>query len=357
MPRRGENIYKRKDGRWEARYVKEVSIDGTKKYGSVYAKTYGEVKAKQKQVLLTPKFKENRYKITVAHVMNEWLVSNKAQIKISSYQKYKTVIDKHIQPELGFLEVQYMTKLTVQQYAESLLEKGLSKTTVNDSLIILSMGLSFAEEKYNIQVPKVSLLKNQPKEMRVLTAEEQNILVKYLLWKDDVYSFGMLLALFTGVRIGELCALTWDDISESTISINKTVQRIKKGNATEVVLLPPKTKSSVRTIPIPQELSALINKRRSYGNVLQQDNGKPVEPRLLQLKFKKYTAECGIDNINFHALRHSFSTRCIEIGFDVKTLSEILGHSDVKTTLNKYVHSTMMQKAKQMNMLKFNIAI
>lgn len=357
MPRRGENIYKRKDGRWEARYVKEVSIDGTKKYGSVYAKTYGEVKVKQKQVMLTPSFKENHYKITVAQVMNEWLDSNKAQIKISSYQKYKTVIDKHIQSELGFLEVQYMTKLTVQQYAESLLEKGLSKTTVNDSLIILSMGLSFAQEKYNIHVPKVSLLKNQPKEMRVLTVEEQNVLVKYLLWKDDVYSFGMLLALFTGIRIGELCALTWDDIFESTISINKTVQRIKKGNATEVVLLPPKTKSSVRTIPIPQELSTLINKRRSYGNVLQQDNGKPVEPRLLQIKFKKYTSECGIDNINFHALRHSFATRCIEIGFDVKTLSEILGHSDVKTTLNKYVHSTMTQKAKQMNMLKFNIAI
>lgn len=357
MPRRGENIYKRKDGRWEARYVKGVSIDGRKKYGSVYAKTYGEVKAKQNQILLNSNFKESHLRKTVALIMHEWLDSNKAQIKISSYQKYKTVIEKHIQPQLGFLEVQHLTKSTVQQYTESLLEKGLSKTTVNDSLIILSMGLSFAEEKYNIQVPKVSLLKNQPKEMRVLTVEEQNVLVRFLLIKDDVFGFGMLLALFTGLRIGELCALTWNDISENTITINKTVQRLKNGNSTEIVILPPKTKSSFRTIPIPLELSSMINRRRSFGNVLKQDNGKPVEPRLLQMKFKKYTAECGIDNINFHALRHSFATRCIEIGFDVKTLAEILGHSDVKTTLNKYVHSTMTQKAKQMNMLKFNMAI
>ena len=149
-----------------------------------------------------------------------------------------------------------------------------------------------------------------------------------------------------------------DALASSSIArVNKTIQRVQNDGYTEILILPPKTISSNRIIPIPKELMCLLKSKRAHGTVLKQDNGKTIEPRLMQIKFKKYTAECGIENINFHSLRHSFATRCVELGFDVKTLSEILGHSDVKTTLNKYVHSSMEQKAKQMDLLKFNIAI
>lgn len=357
MPRRGENIYKRKDGRWEARFIKEISVDGTKKYGSVYAKTYSEVKQKRQSVLTEIKSIKPTCKITVEFAIGEWLRHIKNQVKITSFQKYSCVVDKHIIPIIGKCEIKYLNSITIQKYTDKLLEQNLSRTTVNDILVVLGMGLSYAKKEYNIAIPKIPLVKNPPKEMRVLSLEEQNVFVKFLLSKNDIFAFGMLLAIFTGLRIGELCALTWEDITDNTITVNKTVQRIRKNNYTEVVILPPKTASSNRVIPIPKELLMLLKAKRSVGNVLVQENGKPVEPRLLQMKFKKYTAECGIENINFHALRHSFATRCVELGFDIKTLSEILGHSDVKTTLNKYVHSSMSQKSKQMDMLKFNIAI
>lgn len=357
MSRRGENIYKRKDGRWEARYIKEVSVDGTKKYGSVYAKTYNEVRAKQQMLLLSEKTKRNIVRYTVSDIMYEWLENNKNQVKITSYQKYKSTIENHIITELGKVQIQFITSVMIQQYTDKLLSKKISRTTVNDILIVLGMGLSYAEEEYNLHIPKISLVKNPPKEMRVLSVSEQNIFVNYLLNKNDVFSLGMLLALFTGLRIGELCALTWDDIGENTIRVNKTVQRVQRNGYTEIITSPPKTTSSNRIIPIPKELMYLLKSKRANGTVLKQDNGKQIEPRLMQMKFKKYTAECGIENINFHSLRHSFATRCVELGFDVKTLSEILGHSDVKTTLNKYVHSSMEQKSKQMDLLKLNIAI
>lgn len=357
MPRRGENIYKRKDGRWEARYIKEIGIDGTKKYGSVYATTYSEVKQKRQSILSEMKIVKPACKITVEFAICEWLQNIKNQIKITSFQKYKSVADNHIIPTIGKCETQHLNSNVIQWYTNILLEKKLSPTTVNDILVILGMGLSYAQSEYNTTIPKIPLVKNRPKEMRVLSLEEQNKFVEYLLSKNDIFSFGMLLALFTGLRIGELCALTWEDITDNTITVNKTVQRIQKNGYTEIIILPPKTLSSNRVIPIPKELLLLLKSKRNVGNVLVQENGKPIEPRLLQMKFKKYTAECGIENINFHALRHSFATRCVELGFDIKTLSEILGHSDVKTTLNKYVHSSMKQKSKQMDMLKFNIAI
>lgn len=201
MPRRGENIYKRKDGRWEARYIKEMSVDGTKKYGSVYAKTYNEVKAKQQMLLLSEKTKRNLVIFTVSDTMYEWLESNKNQVKITSYQKYKSTIEKHIIPELGKVQIQFLTSVSIQQYTDILLSKEISRTTVNDILIVLGMGLSYAEEEYNLHIPKIALVKNPTKEMRVLSVSEQNVFVEYLLNKNDVFSFGMLLALFTGLRI------------------------------------------------------------------------------------------------------------------------------------------------------------
>lgn len=291
-------------------------------------------------------------KITVSDLMNKWLKSVERNIKISTFEKYKCIVCKHIVPTLGDLYIKSLSSEDIQTFINGLLDDGLARSTINNIIVVLNMGLLFAEKEYNVSCPKAEFLKNQKKEMRVLSIDEQNKLVKYLIDKNDVYGFGMLLALFTGMRIGELCALKWEDVSEQTIKINKTMQRINKN----ILILPPKTESSVRTIPIPRYISETVEKnRKESGYVLQRENGEFTEPRLLQLKFKKYAEECEINNVHFHVLRHTFSTKCVESGFDIKTLSEILGHSDVKITLNKYVHSSMEQKIRNMEKIRYDI--
>ncbi len=325
----------------------------------LYINLRGDILSKYKE----ENFKGKTFKLfkskskTITEIMYEWLEISRNNIKISTYQKYKSTIERHIIPKIGELEPKDLSAVIIQKYTDWLLSENFSRTTINDILVVLGMGMNYCEKEYGIVIHKIKLLKTQKKEMRVLSITEQNRFVAFLLQKNDVFSFGMLLALFTGLRIGELCALTWEDIGEKTINVNKTIQRINKNGHTEILLLPPKTLSSNRIIPIPKEIALLLQTQRGRGLVLKQENGKQIEPRLMQLKFKKYTAECGIENINFHSLRHSFATRCVEIGFDIKTLSEILGHKDVKTTLNKYVHSSMEQKIRQMDLLKFNIAI
>ena len=356
MPRRGENIFKRKDGRWEARYVKEITVDGKKKYGSVYAQTYSEVKAKQQLYISQPQLTLQKCKApTLDLVMSEWLAKCKNQLKISTYQKYQTIIQNHISKQIGSLPINHITTDTISQFTDCLISDTnlLSRETINQILVVLSRGLEYAKEHYKTVCPEIHFLKCAKPSIRVLSLLEQQSLVGYLQGQSDVFSFGILLALYTGMRIGEICALQWEDISVETIWIKRTMQRLKTNtNKTEVMILPPKTASSDREIPIPQTLlSAIAERRKASGFVLLQVNGNIIEPRLLQNKFTKITKACGLSNAHFHTLRHTFATRCIEAGVDVKTLSEILGHSDVKTTLNKYVHSSMELKQNCMNKL------
>lgn len=358
MPRRGENIFKRKDGRWEARYVKEATLDGSKKYGSVYAKTYREVKAKQLLCISQPLTCSKKTVSTVDDIMREWLEQNKNQLKISSYQRYHIIIQNHISNHLGKIQIKHLTANTIVNFTDELLtNKRLSRESANQVLIVLGMGLEYAKTQYGAIIPKIHLLKSVKTKTRVLSVSEQQILVRYLLSENDIFSFGILLALYTGIRIGELCALRWDDFLENGIRIDKTMQRLKSASEkTEVMILPPKTSSSDRVVPVMAALVPIIEKfRRTSGYVLTRPNGKFTEPRLLQHRFAKCTEACGIENVHFHTLRHTFATRCIESGMDVKTLSEILGHSDVKTTLNKYVHSSLELKQSSIDKLSLMI--
>lgn len=356
MPRRGENIYKRKDGRWEARYVKEITADGKKKYGSVYASSYKEVKAKQQLCILQPTENHNPMRITVTELIAEWLSSMKNHVKPCTYQKYECICRNHIISDLGTIAVRYISRFTIMSFTERLLEKNLSAKTVNDILIVLGLALKYAQETYSITVPKINYVKEHQREMRVFSVQEQQVITEYLLQQIDIHKFGVLLALYTGMRIGELCALRWDDITDEYIVINKTMMRIKNEQGkTEVKIGSPKSESSNRIIPTPKCLLPMINQFRSNGYVLSNDKLKYTEPRLMQIKFGQMIAECNIEKTNFHALRHTFATRCIEAGVDVKTLSEFLGHSDVKTTLNRYVHSSFELKQKSMEQLEMSL--
>lgn len=357
MPRRGENIYKRKDGRWEARYIKEITADGKKKYGSVYANSYKDVKSKQQQYLLNPiQSVCNSVNLTVHILITEWLSSIKNQVKENTYQKYEGVCKNHIINEIGSVLVRLISNYTIMNFTNRLREKELSAKSVNDILIVLGLAFKYAEEEYEITTPRIRYLREEKKDMRVLSVNEQMQLTTYLNNNTDIYKFGILLALYTGIRVGELCALQWDDITDEYIEISKTMMRIKTDTGkTEIKIGSPKSDSSKRYIPTPQCLLSLINQFRSLGYVLSNDKLDHTEPRLMQIKFEKIIADCGLEKTNFHALRHTFATRCIEAGVDVKTLSEILGHSDVKTTLNRYVHSSF--ELKQKSMAQFEMSL
>lgn len=355
MPKKGTNIYKRKDGRWEARYVQSLNPDGTKKYASVYANSYREVR--DKQILCM----QNSHAVSAGNtnmlltdLMWNWLSSTENKVKRSTYLKYESMISNHLTSGIGQVQVKYITGSMVDQFTNEKLHGAnpLSPKSINDLLVILGLAFSYAEQEYGLTKPPLRRVKEPPKQMRVLSVSEQQTLENFLMRDMDTYKLGVLLALYTGLRVGELCALQWEDITDGNVTVNKSVHRIKKGNSTIVEVSTPKTPASNRMIPLPAFLLPVIEMHRTTGPVVSTHKGKQAEPRLMQLKFEKYVAACGLEKANFHALRHTFATRCVEAGFDVKTLSEILGHTDVKTTLNRYVHSSYALKQENMEKLK-----
>ena len=178
--------------------------------------------------------------------------------------------------------------------------------------------------------------------------------MSYILNHIDNAKFGVLLSLYTGLRIGELCGLQWQEVTDNAIQINHTLQRLKNNtNHTSLFLGQAKSFHSVRTIPLPECLRPLVEQfRKAEGWVLSTKNNTPIEPRTMQQKFSQIVTECQIYDVTFHTLRHTFVTRCIEAGFDVKSLSEILGHSNVKTTMNLYVHPSFDYKKENMKKLQ-----
>ena len=368
MARRGENIYKRKDNRWEARYIKGYRIDGTAKYGYCYGKTYREAKqkvAKEKAAIITG----NPTRTTTqtrrfAFYCDEWLQINRNRVKESTYVKYSAVLDKHIKPRLGGCLVQSLSSIVVEQFTHELLyEEELSPKTVKDVLIILRSVIKYTVKHFNEAVPMIEIVypKVPKKEMRVLTREEQTNFVEYLIKDMDECKFGVLLSLLTGMRIGEVCALRWENISlcEQTIKINSTMQRLRdldknSVNKTKIVISEPKSDNSVRIIPLTDYVARLC-KTRLCNNptafVLTGKTDRYIEPRTMQYHLERYTQECGLDGVHFHTLRHTFATRCIEVDFEIKSLSEILGHSSPQITLERYVHSSMQLKRDNMKKL------
>ena len=239
-------------------------------------------------------------------------------------------------------------------------QQGLAPSTVAEIMSAMNsirvyalkrdLTVSFSPECVNI--------KQEQKEIRVFSAEEQANLLTYLQENMDPIALGIVVCFFTGIRIGELCALTWDDFSltDGKMQVHKTMQRIRvdglKERKTAVQIFAPKSVCSIRTIPLPKAILGLLKKYHTPGAfLLTCEQDRFVEPRTMQNRFKRILASCDISDANFHAIRHTFATRCIELGFDVKSLSEILGHASVSITMNRYVHPTMALKSKNMNRL------
>lgn len=374
MARKGENIYKRKDGRWEGRYIKSRDVQNKAIYGYVYAQSYGVLKQKLNEAKINPIDEKIPTKSchTFSKWIDLWLQKKELSVKESTYIRYRNIIERHIKPSLGNLNIRLINTSTLQRFVAEQLSNGkvdnsggLSEKTVTDIIMILKNILNYSKvngEKINCDFTQI-VIKKKFREMRVLSIDEERRLNKVLFDDTDKYKLGILICLYTGIRIGELCALQWKNISftDKTLKVERTMQRLqfknREKNKTKIIITEPKSVSSYRIIPIPDFLLNVlkIHKGHSEAFVLAHDNKKYIEPRTMQNHFKKYIKEANITDANFHCLRHTFATRCIEADFEIKSLSEILGHSSVKITLDKYVHVTMQMKRDNMSKVKLAV--
>ncbi len=371
MARKGENIYKRKDGRWEARFIKSRHF-GKAEYGSVYGKTYSEAKKKRIEAIANLKT-EDKHRSTgqpvLCQIASMWLESLKATRKPSTIVKYSNQLEKHIFPAFGDHLLSEISNEDIIEFSNSLLvgDKNLSSKSAADIISRMKSIRKYALiHGYNVGfVPECVTISQKQGNIRVLSIEEEKILLKYLKENRSLTNLGILICLFTGIRVGELCALTWNNISidSKKLYVKRTLQRLQNTDKnaptkTYISIDEPKSKCSIRTIPIPDNI--IDNLRESYVNDAFVLTGSPVsyiEPRTMENRFKVILNKCDIEDANFHALRHSFATRCVEVGFDIKSLSEILGHANVNITLNRYVHPSMELKQENMDKLSALFAV
>lgn len=371
MGRHGENIRKREDGRWEARYRRSDKSKGKRVYRSVYGSTYEEAKKKrddairmaQEQPYHVPeptgwKGEKPCIQILFAQAASEWLEEVAGKRKHSTYIKYRNVYRLHMEEILGPLQLSASPNRKIQEKIfDHLSSEGLSDSIRNSLCSVAKQILEFAGKKYAVHIPvmKLTAAKQGRKSVDTFSKAEQSRLLDCIYSSPDKFKIAMLLCLYTGIRLGELCALKWADFDfrDQTMTVNRTVQRIAvKGHMTRTILMEtdPKSESAKRTIPLTEEMMALLKGLQEEGGYVFGGN-KPLEPRTMQYGLKRILKKAEVNDRNFHILRHTFATNCVESCMDIKTLSVILGHSDVKITLNRYVHPTLDSKRIQMGRL------
>lgn len=295
-------------------------------------------------------------KQTFEEIAGLWLADKKMYVKRSTYAAYNLLISKHLLPE--FRDSYDITESNVQEFVFRKLDLGLGQKSVKDILIVLKMILRYAA-KHGYMEPHMIDIKfptgRERKELEVLSRTEQKQIMEYVQHNFTFPNLGIYICLCAGLRIGEVCALRWDDIDieAGVINVSKTIQRIYviDGNQkhTELIIDTPKSKNSIREIPIAKDLLRMIRPFKKMVNgcyYVLTNSPQPTEPRFYRVYYKRLMKQLGMPELKFHGLRHSFATRCIESNCDYKTVSVLLGHSSISTTLNLYVHPNMEQKKK-----------
>ena len=304
-----------------------------------------------------------RKKILYKDWIYTWLLEKKDYIKESTYANYSNNIFNHIIPKLGNYYLNELNHKVIQDFLLELSKNGrkdntggLAEKTIKDITIIIkgSIKKGINEDK----IKHIELTFNYPKDNKenklyVLTKREQNKITNYVLENINSRNIGLLISLYSGIRIGELCALRWEDVDfkKNSLTINKTIQRVyikdKNKNISKVIITTPKTKNANREIPINKDFLEILKKVKSdKKHYILTGNEKYIEPRTYRKYFNKVLDELKIKHFNFHSLRHTFATNCISLGVDYKTVSELLGHANVNITLNLYVHPRYSQKKK-----------
>ncbi len=298
---------------------------------------------------------------SISEISELWLTDKKQYVKKSTISAYMLLAENHLLPAFG--NHYQINEDEVQSFVLKKLEERFSKKTIIDMLIVLKMILKYGDkqnllkyEPFDIRFPT----EQKSQELEVLSRADQRTIMNYVQDHFTFKNLGIYLCLCTGMRIGELCALTWGDINTDTgmIHVNKTIQRIYsiengKGK-TELIIDTPKTKNSIREIPMNRELLKMIKYVKKIVNnsfYVLTNEAKPTEPRTYRNYYKMFMDNLEMPHLKFHGLRHSFATRCIESNCDYKTVSVLLGHSNISTTLNLYVHPNSEQKKKAINQM------
>lgn len=366
MPRRGDNIRKRKDGRWEARYSVFGDDPSSKQYKSVYGRTYQEAKGKRECLLhkLTesPSFNTQ---ISFKDVLEAWQDTNRIRLKEASVSRYQNLIDTHIMPELGSYSMNQLSIAVLNKYIVEKLKKGridgkggLSASYVRSIALIINAAIKYGATEclcppLNAPLTKPSIPKN---EVCILSKDSQKKLENVLLSDMNAEKLLIYITLYTGLRIGEALALRWEDVdwTNQILNVRHTVSRIwfvRDGKKCSMLVIgEPKTRSSIRIVPICSKLFSVLTEspfRKPSGFILTH-NGSFVSPRTFEYRYKRILKNGGIEQVNYHTLRHTFATRCVEADVDVKSLSEVLGHADASITLNTYVHASIELKRNQL---------
>lgn len=361
MARIGLNIYKRKDGRYEGRFSDGLKANGKTKYRSVYGHSYDEVKEKLELARSSQFSYSEKTNLTVQALFRDWIQVISSRVKVSTIANYRMKAEKHILPAFGDLCHAEIDAHQVYAFIAKKLESGLSARYVSDIVVLLKSIFKYASNAYNLYNPiaNVMLPKKRKAEITLLNSVQQKQLQAYLQNNQNLTTLGVALSMYTGLRIGELCALQWKDINleQRTLTVSHTIQRIQDVHGdrkTRLIIIEPKSAASQRTIPIPYCLISILQKFQTISNAyVLSGKCKPVEPRTMQYRFASILKRVNLPSVHFHALRHMFATNCVALGLDVKSLSEILGHSSVETTLNRYVHSSMEQKRAFMERFSF----
>lgn len=292
--------------------------------------------------------------LTIKEIAGTWKEEKRPYVKRSTFAAYMLTLENHLLPYFG--DMTELSESTVQSFVLEKLNSGLSVKTIKDFLIVLKMILKHGVKnkciehaEWDIKYPSVSV----PTDIEVLTVANHKKILSHIKANFSFKSLGIYLCLTTGLRIGEVCALRWEDIDthNGTLHVRRTIERIYviegEKKHTELVINDPKTPNSIREIPLSTEALSLIKPLMKVVNtefyVISNDK-KPIEPRTYRSYYKRLMESLNIPVIKFHGLRHSFATRCIESNCDYKTVSVLLGHSDISTTLNLYVHPNMEQK-------------
>lgn len=311
---------------------------------------------------------ENEKRIKYSDWMEDWIRNKKYYVKESTYASYSNNVYNHIIPGLGDYYLDELNHKIIQNYILELFKTGkkigggLSKKTVKDITVIIKDSLRKAinEEK----IKHFELVFNYPKDQTnnkkiyILTKREQTKITNYVMNNMNNRNIGFIISLYTGLRIGEVCALKWNDIDfkKNMLSVNKTIQRIyikeKDIKSSKIIITSPKTKTANREIPINKKfLEILKTVKTNNSDYVVSGNEKCLEPRTYRKYFLKTIKQARVKKFNFHSFRHTFATNCISLGIDYKTVSELLGHATVNITLNLYVHPRLSQKRKCIDMI------
>lgn len=359
MARRGDNIHKRKDGRWEGRYKDGFRTDGSVKYSSVYAYSYSECKKKLTEAQSSSSQTVNKVhsEKLFADILYKWLYANQIRLKGATEAKYINIIESHIIPAIGGVKLSMLDSSTVNSFLDKQLNNGgikkgepLSPSYVRTMAVIIEASINYAVMEglcrpLRTPINKPSIPK---KDLLILSQAAEATLTQILTCDSSRVAIGTLTALQAGLRIGEVCALRWCDVDfeNNVIHVRHTISRVPSPNSerkTMLILDTPKTASSLRDVPMPSPLRKVLMiayKNRTSEYVIS-DNHTFVGTRTFDYQYRQLLKKYNIQVFSFHTLRHTYATRCAEHGMDAKTLSRLLGHSSSNTSLNIYVHPSL----------------